>query len=254
MAGGDAFLQANIGLLWSYVADRVLKRASPDAIREALATQQGLIETFDAHIAEAGEQNRRTLDLLEDRIARTDFVNDENKRLYERLIAERDRSAYLEGHADALARITPDQDAKLVSMSTPLLKDMGRALQKSASTLQVIANDNEANPRHIIFLNRRMAREVDLEQMDDQTTLILVHIVQYNVETGWGKLRTAEHQGLLSFNVPSDLKGRLQAAILREMNRQDSYIECQFVRTPQRVLQRAIVRAIRNIEDLEGPR
>jgi hypothetical protein len=252
-AGGDAFLQANIGLLWSYVADRVLKRASSDNLREALATQRDLIQAFDANIAQQGEQNSRTLDLLEDRIARTDDLTDENQKLHERLLAERDRSAYLEGQADLLDRINAEQDARLVSMASPLLKDMGVALRTSASTLQVIANDNNGIRRNIIFMNRRMAQDVDLERVDDQATLILVRIIQYNTETGWGKLRTREHQGLLSFNVPSDVKVRLQAAILREMNRQDSYIECQFVRTPQGILQRAIVRAIRNIEELEKP-
>jgi hypothetical protein len=255
MAGGDAFLQANIGLMWSYVADRVLRPASTDNLREALATQRDLIQTFDANIAQQGEQNRRTLDLLADRIARGDQLSNDNQRLYERLLAEGQRRAYLEGETDTLRRIAPDQDARLISMAAPLLKDMGVTLRNSASTLRVSANDN-GNNREIIFLNRRMASDVDTSRIDDQSTLILVRIVQYNVETGWGKLRTAEHDGLLSFNVPSDRKGDVQGELLEAMdrrgNRMDTYIECLFVRALSGVLQRAIILSIRDLDDLDG--
>lgn len=222
-------------------------------MREALATQRELIQVFDNQIAQQGDQNSRTLNLLEDRITRGDEITDANSALYERLLAERERSAYLEGRADLLRTITPEQDAKLVSMATPLLKDMGIALRASASSLVVTANDNEAQPRSIMFINRQMAREVDLERVDEQATLILVRIVQYNTETGWGKIRTEIHDGLLSFNVPSDIKARLRATILREMNRQDSYAECQFVRSTRGILLRAIIRSIVDIEQVERP-
>jgi hypothetical protein len=140
-------------------------------------------------------------------------------------------------------------------MAAPLLKDMGVTLRNSASTLRVSANDN-GNNREIIFLNRRMASDVDTSRIDDQSTLILVRIVQYNVETGWGKLRTAEHDGLLSFNVPSDRKGDVQGELLEAMdrrgNRMDTYIECLFIRALSGVLQRAIILSIRDLDDLDG--
>lgn len=255
MAGGDAFVQANLSLMWSYVADRVIKPTSTDNIREALSSQRELIQTFDANIVQQAEHNRRTMELLEGRIERADYLTDENQRLYERLLAERDRRAYLEENAATLRRISPDQDARLISMAAPLLKDMGVALRNSSSTLRISANDNEVR-RDIVFLNRRMASDVDTSRIDDQSTLILVRIIQYNIETGWGKLRTDEHEGLLSFNVPSDRKGDVQAELLDAMDRAgnqlDTYIECLFVRSVSGALQRAIILAVRDLDDLDG--
>lgn len=254
-AGFDTFLQANIGLMWSYVADRILKPANTDNIREALATNRRLADVFEANIAQQGEQSRRTLDLLANQMEVAGDLNEEGRRLYERLLAETERRAYLEGEAGALRHITPDQDARLVSMSAPLLKDMGVALRNSASFLRVSANDNQQT-REIIFLNRRMASEVDTSIIDDNPTLILVRIVQYNVETGWGRLRTNEFQGLLGFNVPADRKNNVQADLLDAMdragNRLDTYIECLFVRTPAGILQRAIILSIRDLDELDG--
>lgn len=252
MAGGDAFLQANIGLMWSYVTDRVFKKPTDDNLREALSTQRDLIQAYDNNIRESGEVNRRTLDLLESSIGANNALTAEIRQLYERLIAERDRKNYLEAHGQSLERITPDQESRLIAMATPLLKEMGVAFRKSAEVLLVTANDNENPPRRISFVNREMAEEVELERIDPENVLLLVRIIQYNVETGWGKLRSQEF-GLLGLNVPSDIKRRLQASILHEMNRQDSLVECRIVRNPQGIPIRLIIRSIRNIEALEQP-
>ena len=236
-------------------ADRLIKPAGPDNLREALSTQRDLIQAYNANIAQQGEQNGRTLDLLENRIQRTDDLTEQNQRLYERLLAERDRRTYLEDETNILRRITPDQDAKLISMAAPLIKDMGVALRTIAQTLIIATNDNENN-RDIVFLNREMAAEIDTSRVDDISTLILVRIIQYNIETGWGKLRTDEYQGLLSFNVPSDRKQDVQAELLLAMDRAgnhlDTYIECLFVRSPSGILQRAIILAIRDLDELDG--
>lgn len=255
MAARDAFVQAPISLMWSYVVDRVIKPASPDNIREALQTQRELLQVYNRDIADRAEQNRRTHDLLSDRIARGDRLTEENKDLYERLISEGQRRAYLEGRSDLVRKISSDQEAGLTSMASPLLKDMGVALRNSATSLKIAANDNKDRVE-IGYLNRRMASDIDTSLIDDQSTLILVRIVQYNTETGWGKLRSQEHQGLLSFNVPSDRKARLQGLLLDAMdrrgNRLDTYIECQFVRSLQGLLQRAIVLSIRDLDELDG--
>jgi hypothetical protein len=228
----EAFVQAPVSLMWSYVADRIFKSASQENIREALATQRELVGVFEREIAEHGEQQRRTLDLLEDRIARGDQLSAENAQLRERLLTETERRAYLEGERDTLQRISAEQDAKLVSMAAPLLKDMGVALRNSASTLSIRGQEQEVE-RRLVFANKQMTREIETTRVDDETTLILVHIVQYNTETGWGRLRMREHVGLLPFNVPSDRKRDLQTALLAAMDEDQTYIECIFIRTPR---------------------
>ena len=58
--------------------------------------------------------------------------------------------------------------------------------------------------------------------------------------------------GLLSFNVPSDLRGDLQFDLTRAMNEDETFIECIFVRSTRGIKQRAIILAIRDINDLEA--
>lgn len=175
--------------------------------------------------------------------------------LYERLLAEKERSVRLEAENAELRRITPEQDAKLISMAAPLLKDMGVTMRSSASSLTISANDN-GNNRPIIFLNKTMVKEINTSVVDDHLTLILVRIVQYNVETGWGKLRTNEAKGLLSFNVPSDRKADVQPELLdaldRGGNRLDTYVECLMVKSTAGLLQRMVILAVRDLDMLEG--
>jgi hypothetical protein len=136
-------------------------------------------------------------------------------------------------------------------MAAPLIKGMGVALRSSARTLNVTSTD-DADRRRIMFLNRKMASEVETSVVDDQPTLILVKIVQYNRETGWGKLRIANEPGLLSFNVPSDLKEELQLPLARAMIEDQTYIECVFVRSTRGIKTRAIVFSIRDLDEIEG--
>lgn len=247
----EAFVTAPISLMWSYVVDRIVKPATDEDLRLALETNRDLIGVFQAEIVERGETNRRTLDLLENRIARGDQLNQENNELRERLLAETERRAYLEGEADTLRAISIEQDTKLVSMAAPLIRDMGVALRSSARTLDVSASQGEKS-RRIMFLNRQMASEIETSIVDDEPTLILVKVVQYNRETGWGKLRIGNEVALLSFNIPSDIKGELLLPVTRAMNRDEIYIECVFVRSTRGIRQRAIVLSIRDIDEIEA--
>lgn len=247
----EAFVAAPISLMWSYVVDRVVKPATDENLQKALENNADLIGVFRADIAEREDRNARTLALLEDRIARGDQLNAEAAELRERLLIEAERRAYLEGQADALQRISPEQDARLVSMAAPLLKDMGVALRNSSTTVEVTAENAGARQR-LMFLNRQMASEIETTIVDDETTVILVKMVQYNTETGWGKLRMQGEVNLLSFNVPSDLKARLRRQLLVAMDEQETYIECIFVRSSRGIRQRAIILSIIDIEQLEA--
>lgn len=255
-AGGDQFLSTSLSTLWSYVADRVLPKSNTDTIRLALENERELIQSFDRQAARQADQNEQTLGLLADRIGNGDRLTNTAFDLYERLLAERERAVRLEAEAAELRRIQPDQDAKLVSMASPLLKDMGVTLRSSASSLVISSNDNEVR-RPIVYLNKRMADDVDTSVIDDRPTLILVRIIQYNVETGWGKLRTQEADGLLSFNVPSDRKADVQGELLdaldRGGNRLDTYVECLMVRSPTGLLQRMIILAVHDLDEIENP-
>jgi hypothetical protein len=253
-AGGGEYISTGLGTLWSYVADRVLNTTNSNDIQAALETQGQMLEVFNEQMANQANQNEQVLDMLRRRMDAGDQLTAANAALYERLLAERERSVRLQAEAGLLRKITPEQDARLVSMAAPLLKDMGVATRNSAGTVTVAINDNEQR-RPIVFLDRKIAAEVDTSRIDDEATLILVRIVQYNVETGWGKLRTEEQEGLLSFNVPSDRKADVQAELIdaldRGGNQLDTYVEALFVRSPARILKRMIVLAVHDLDQIE---
>lgn len=254
-AGSGEFIATSLSSLWSYVADRVFSKSDTDSIRLALENQSQMLKVFNDQYARQADQNQRTLTMLEDCAESGDRLTATAFNLYERLLAERERSVRLEGEADALRRIAPDQDAKLISMAAPLLKDMGVTLRNSASALTIYNNDNDVR-KPIVFLNKKMADEVDTSVVDDRSTLILVRIIQYNIETGWGKLRTNEFEGLLSFNVPSDRKSDVNGELIDAMDRAgndlDTYIEALFVRSRAGLLQRMIVLSVRDLDEIEG--
>ena len=254
-AGGDAFLQTSLSSLWSYVADRVLSRSDTETIQKALENQAQLAEVFGEQMAGQANQNEQTLAMLQERIAVGDQLSANAFGLYERLLAEKERSDRLQGQLALWEQISPEQDAQLISMATPLLKDMGRTLRNSASSLTIYANDNEVR-RPIVFLDKKMAAEINTSRVDDHTTLILVRIIQYNIESGWGKLRTDEAEGLLSFNVPTDRRTDVQAELLEAMDRAgndlDTYIEALFVRTNSGDLKRLIIIDVHDLDELDG--
>lgn len=115
-------------------------------------------------------------------------------------------------------------------MASPLVSEMSTALRKSATTLEIISEDIVDNPRKILFLNKSMAEEMETSRVDGQITSIMCDIIQYNKETGWGKVRLDEYLNPLNFNVPSDMKSVLQHHLLSAMGKQKVYIQTYFVR------------------------
>jgi len=75
-----------------------------------------------------------------------------------------------------------------------------------------------------------VTHEIELARVDKDITPLLVDIVQYNKETGWGKLRTKISNHPLSFSVPSDRKSSMQKQLLDAMDANETYIQTYIVR------------------------
>ena len=117
---------------------------------------------------------------------------------------------------------------------------MATVLRRSATTLNIVVKD-EVNNKNVLFLNRKMAAEIESAAVDESITLILVDIIQYNKETGWGKARLAEVASPVSFNVPSDIKGKMQPQLVEGLNKEKVYIQAYFVRDKANIPTRLIV-------------
>ncbi|TFI56362.1 hypothetical protein E2493_20565 [Sphingomonas parva] len=216
--------------LWTYVIERVFKPAESDTIKQALQTQADLIRVFDASIASSDRQATMTLQMLERQIAQEREVNEEVRELYERLLAETQRRSYLEAHQEVLNKITPEQDAELVTMATPLLKEIAVPLRRSASLASVNISDKYGR-RRVLSATRRMADEVETIRIDPQITPVRLDIVQYNKESGWGKFRNPEFDGQTPFSVPADRKENLKSKLTRAMNKDEVFVLAYYVRS-----------------------
>src|SRR5690606_26813655 len=96
--------------------------------------------------------------------------------------------------------------------SAPLISEMATPLRRSATSLQIVSTDRTS--KTILYMDREIAQEIELSRVDDEITPIMADIFQYNKDTGWGKARVNLGDGVLSFNVPSDKKDRLQDQLM----------------------------------------
>lgn len=241
-------IEVPISTLISYAIDRIFRSTDDEAIREALATQRELVETFDKSIAGRDDTINRTLDLLRDQIERGNQLSDKVIQIQDRIITDHQRQQQLHNNRHELRKISNEQEAELLTMAAPLLKEMNVPLRKSSSKLNIRTKigDKYSN---IINANKEMADAVDLSVVDKFTTVIDVNIVQFNKHNGWGKFENEEWDGLASFSVPGDLLDDVKETIVNSMNLELVSVECFFVRSPAGIPQRIIITDLWRVDD-----
>lgn len=230
MAAQDVFLNVSMTNMLSYVFERIVGKTSNSDIAAALNSNRVVVET----IGRIDDNNTMSLNhalniIQNDQTIKQD-LHREQVELLERRIAELARENEMFRTQDQLEAIGTGREQKLISMSAPLVSEMATALRKSADTLEIISEVGTTPPKKILYLNQNMAREIETAVVDSEITPILGDIIQYNKETGWGKARLDISAELLSFNVPSDLKGRLQSRLLAAMGNDRVYLQTYVVR------------------------
>lgn len=241
-------VEVPLSSMLSYVIDRVFRSADDDVIREALATQRDLIETFDNAIAGRDRTIDRTLDLLQNKIEREEFLTDQVISLQDRIIADQQRRIELAEYGPQLRGITEEREADLITMSAPLLKEMNVPLRRSAKKVSIRSVKN-GERRNILSADKAMADAVELAIVDRHVTTIDINVVQFNKQSGWGKFENVEWDGLSPFSVPGDLLEYIRETVVNAMNKQLVEVDCFFVRSPSGQQQRIIVTDIRDIEE-----
>jgi hypothetical protein len=246
---GPLLIEVPISAMLSYVIDRVFKSADDDTIRQALATQRELVETFDRAIAGRDDSIDRTLELLADRIERDDLLSEQSRALYERIIADQQRRLELAEYRPEFRRINDDQEAGLITMSAPLLKEMNVPLRRSANRV-TIRSTKDGDRRDILRADKEMADAVELAVVDRHVTTIDLNIIQFNKQSGWGRFQNDEWDGNPPFSVPGDLLQDIRETVVNAMKLELVEVDCFFVRSPAGIPQRVIVTDIREIDEI----
>lgn len=184
----------------------------------------------------------KALDIIQTDQGIKETLHAQQTELLERRLAEVTREKEMVTGASQLSKIDLVREQKLISMSGPLVSEMATALRKSADTLEIISvQPGSVQSKNILYLNRKMAKEIEVSAVDKDITPILGDIIQYNKETGWGKARLTISENPLSFNVPSDMKGHLQATLLAAMGKDKVYLQTYIVRDKLQAPLRLIV-------------
>jgi hypothetical protein len=250
VAVAPLLVEVPLSAMWTYVIERIFRPADSGDVQAALATQRHLIDSYDRTIKGQEEMGIRTLDLLQAQIARKEELSAENAALYERLLAEQTRRAFLEGKEQAFRQITPEQDARLVTMAAPLLSELIVPLRKSANRATIIVGEEKA-AQPILSATKQMAEEIETAIVDPQLNNILIDIVQYDKESGWGKFRNPEFDGKASFSVPADRKDRLRKKLTDAMNNDKVYVQAYYVKSVSGERLRLIIVDIIDLDALE---
>ncbi len=225
------YLRLPLATMWAYVVERVFKPASPEEMRSGLWWEDELLDHFDNDISGRENPASQTLFAINSAIASGVSIDDDARQLAERLTAEALRREYLTGLSSQLSVISPEQDAQLITMAAPLLKELGLPLRRSASIASITIAANGTTPFPILGLNKTMAANVELTRTDSELTVLRIDLVSYDKESGWGKFRNIEFDGKAPFYVPADRKADLQAAVLRNMNKSEVLATVAYTRS-----------------------
>lgn len=242
VAGYDAFVSTSLSTLMTYVFERIVGKSSDNEVAKTLNSVQEITDTFGQISENNTDQMRQVLEYVDKNQDRLMAMADKQAELYERLLTERERVNLLERNSSELRKIDPVREQKLISMSAPLVTEMATVLRTSADSLQVIAQSNTSGREsNILYLNKKMAEDIENDVVDQQMTSVLGNIIQYNKESGWGKVRAEFPNSPISFNIPSDVKSTLQSKILAAMGKEQIYMRTYIVRNKAREATRLIV-------------
>lgn len=224
----DSDLKINVPLtaLWTYIIERVFQPTDTNVALD-LIDDNGLRSEFFDLVENNMFASDAAISLLRSEIEKDRGLSATEAELLDRLVSESERRAYLKSHRDLLSLITPEQDAALVTMATPLLSEIAVPLRRSAKRVTILTID-ALGQRPILTTDRQTAEALESIKIDKHVTSIDVDIVQYNKENGWGKFRNPHWEGIPSFSVPADRKDDLRFDLLNAMQEDrvsaDAYI------------------------------
>lgn len=235
---GD-FVQVQLSDLIAYVSERIIEKLETNVIG---------LELTRAGIIAADESETDTIEDFDEAIENylnneefTKSMSDKTRKLIQRRVAEAQREQVMLENEKTIAKIDSESGQELVAMAAPLLSEMARvALRRSADTFEV-RSSVYGQTKPILFLDRKMAQEIETAIVDDRITPILGDVVQFNKNNGWGKVEIEDGTKTLSFNIPYDKLSAMKQNLIDQMKKDLVYLQTYFVRDQAREVKRLIV-------------
>jgi len=245
---GDTFLNVRLSDLVAYVAERVIEKLDESTISHIPLDSLGYVDEDDdeEYVTPvfSTELEPNQIDNMADAVLAGDNLTAalprETSSIVKRRVAEIYRERRLTATARSISQISESQSQKLVAMAAPLIVEMGTALRKSATTLEV-TTQKRGPVKSVLFLDRKMARDIETAIVDRQITPILGDVAQFNKENGWGKLRIENGAKTVSFSIPSDVLPSIRQTLIDSMKRDLVYLKTYFVRDRAEKVKRLVV-------------
>lgn len=245
--GASCHVDVPLTALWTYVIERVFQPTEVSSALDAIDDDALRSEFFDL-VDDSAFSSQEAIKLLRSELESDRGLTPKESQLLDRLVSESARRGYLAGHRDILAQISPSEDAALVTMATPLLSEIAVPLRRSAK-LVTISTIDRFGERPILTTDRETASALELIDIDRSVTSIDVNIVQYNKETGWGKFRNVNWDGIPSFSVPADRKEELRFGLLHAMREEAVSVDAYIVRSSVGEPLRMVIVDVNRAED-----
>jgi len=211
------FLDVQLSDLVAYVSERVIDKMDDEKIKQLAQSTTAAAEGEDG--PHNPEEN--SAEVIPTIAARTGE--------FRRRQAELDRENRLLEKSDKIAKIDFARSQKLIAMAAPLVSEMATALRTSADTLEV-SSTRMGKTRKILYLDQKMAEEIETAVVDSEVTPVLGDITQFNKDNGWGKIRLENSLKILSFSIPYDLLGWMKERLIESMKKDIVHLQTYFIR------------------------
>jgi len=212
----EQFMNIPLGDLVAYVSERVIAKLDEDSLK---STGGAGVKTEIETLSESVIAETTTVDQLPKA----------NRDLVKRRVAEISRENRLNDSASSIIKIDFARSQKLIAMSAPLLSEMATALRRSADTLEV-SSSISGRSKEILFLDQRMASEIETSLVDDEITTLLCDVIQFNKDNGWGKVKFENSLAVASFSIPYDILPRIKQRLIDTMKKDQVNLQVYFVR------------------------
>jgi hypothetical protein len=236
----EQFVDTSLSDLVAYVSDRVIEKIDDNTlgkVRSFIPGGRGVGKAADKapvlaldDMIEAAIADKKTASTLPAE------VND----LMKRRSAEAYREKRLVESQSTVSRIDLPRSQKLIAMSAPLMSEMATALRKSATSLEVKTSVG-GKEHSVLFLDRQMAQEIETALVDQEITVILGNVIQFNKDNGWGKIKIENGSKTIGFSVPSDILPSIRQGIIESMQTEQVFLQTNFVRDRSDEVVRLIV-------------
>ena len=215
--------------LIAYVSERIVEKLDGSILVENLIPNSQSPIDGDIEPAQLAEVDHLIDAYLSDS-GLLASLSPEIRELVKRRVAESHREKRMSENEAAISKIDHESGQKLIAMAAPLLTEMAQtALRRSADSFE-ITSSIDGQTKSILFLDQKMAKDIETAIVDEVITPLLGDVIQFNQDNGWGKVKIEEGLKTLNFSIPYDKLYELKQTLIDNMKKDLVYLQTYQVR------------------------